>query len=114
MEAKVREATNNDHWGASSTLLLEISKATYTFQQFNEVMPLLYRRINESQGSWRETYKTLQLIDYLLKNGAEQVIENVRDHLYEIKSLTNYQFTDEKGKDQGINGLLSFSNYSKT
>jgi len=29
MEAKVREATNNEPWGASSTLMLEIAQATY-------------------------------------------------------------------------------------
>lgn len=50
--------------------------------------------------------QTLQLIEYLLKNGSENCIENVRDHVFEIKSLTNYQFLDEKGKDQGINGSL--------
>ena len=31
------------------------------------------------------------------------MIENVRDHQFEIKSLVNFQFIDEKGKDQGIN-----------
>lgn len=29
MEIKVREATNNDKWGASSTLMKEIAQATY-------------------------------------------------------------------------------------
>ena len=31
-------------------------------------------------------------------------IDNVRDHLYEIKALAqNFRFVDEKGKDQGVN-----------
>lgn len=29
MEAKVREATNNDPWGASSTLMNEIAQGTF-------------------------------------------------------------------------------------
>ena len=29
MEAKVREATNNEPWGASSTLMQEIAQGTY-------------------------------------------------------------------------------------
>jgi len=29
MEAKVREATNNEPWGASSTLMQEIANGTY-------------------------------------------------------------------------------------
>jgi epsin len=42
-----------------------------------------------------------------LKNGSERVIDNVKDHIYEIKQLTSFQFVDEKGKDQGINGTIS-------
>ncbi|MCJ1293133.1 Epsin-3, clathrin recruitment and traffic between the Golgi and endosome [Xylographa carneopallida] len=30
MEAKVREATNNEPWGASSTLMQEIANGTYS------------------------------------------------------------------------------------
>jgi epsin len=30
MEAKVREATNNDPWGASGTLMQEIAQGTYS------------------------------------------------------------------------------------
>lgn len=29
MEAKVREATNNEPWGASSTMMQEIANATF-------------------------------------------------------------------------------------
>jgi len=102
MESKVREATNNDAWGASSTLLLEISRGTQNYQLFNEIMPMIYKRFQENK-SWRQTYKTLQLVEYLLKNGSERCIDNVRDHLYEIRTLTSFQYVDEKGKDQGIN-----------
>ena len=31
-------------------------------------------------------------------------MENARDHLFDLGSLENYTFTDENGKDQGING----------
>lgn len=30
MEAKVHEATNNDPWGASSTLMQELAQGTYS------------------------------------------------------------------------------------
>jgi len=32
MEAKVREATNDDAWGASSSLMQEIAQGTFNFQ----------------------------------------------------------------------------------
>lgn len=43
------------------------------------------------------------MVEYLVKNGADRVVDNVKDHVYEIKVLTSFQFIDEKGKDQGIN-----------
>jgi epsin len=49
----------------------------------------------------------LQLLEYLIKNGAERVIDNAREHQYEIKALKNFHFVTEKGKDEGINGWLS-------
>eukprot|EP00158_Paraphelidium_tribonemae_P008127 Partr_v1_DN28483_c0_g2_i1_m41996 putative Clathrin interactor 1 len=103
MEAKVREATSNDPWGASSTLLLEISRGTQNYQYFNEIMPMIYKRFTENRAQWRHVYKSLQLIEYLLKHGSDRVVENVRDHIYEIKTFQSYQMIDEKGKDQGVN-----------
>jgi len=44
MEAKVREATNNEPWGASSTLMNEIASGTYNYQLLNEIMLMIYKR----------------------------------------------------------------------
>lgn len=41
---------------------------------------------------------------YLVKNGSERVIDDARAHLSLIKVLRNFHYTDEAGKDQGING----------
>ncbi|KAJ3413507.1 Epsin-3, clathrin recruitment and traffic between the Golgi and endosome [Chytridiales sp. JEL 0842] len=48
-------------------------------------------------------YQALQLLEYLIKNGSERVIDHARDHVYELKALKNFNFIDDKGKDQGIN-----------
>jgi hypothetical protein len=81
----------------------DIARATETYQGFNEVMPTIYKRLVEVEKNWRQVYKTLQLIEYLIKNGSEKVAGNVQDHVNDVRSLQNYQFVDEKGKDQGIN-----------
>ena len=71
---------------------------------------MVYRRLSTdtasrtlSSPSWRQIYKSLQLIEYLLRNGSERVIDNVRDHLYQLKSLQSFHHVDDKGKDQGLN-----------
>ena len=52
-----------------------------------------------------KTYlQCLLLLAYLVRNGSERAVENARDHLFDLGSLENYTFTDENGKDQGING----------
>ncbi|PWN52784.1 ENTH-domain-containing protein [Violaceomyces palustris] len=104
IEAKVKEATNDDPWGASSTLMQEIAAATHNFQDFNEIMPAIYRRFMEKEArEWRQIYKSLQLLEYLVKNGSERVVDDARSHLATIKILRNFHYIDEKGKDQGLN-----------
>ncbi|KAI8817242.1 uncharacterized protein EV422DRAFT_542067 [Fimicolochytrium jonesii] len=103
-EIKVRDATNNEPWGASSTLMQEIAAGTHHYTHFNEIMDTMYSRFQEKTGSeWRQIYKSLQLLDYLIKNGAERVIDAARERVYDLKALRNFHFVDEKGKDQGIN-----------
>ncbi|KAK2465289.1 hypothetical protein APHAL10511_002643 [Amanita phalloides] len=103
-EAKVREATNDDPWGASSTLMQEIAQGTFNFQQFNEIMPCIYSRFMEKEArQWRQIYKALQLLEYLVKHGSERVIDDARAHISTLKMLRNFHYIDEKGKDEGIN-----------
>ncbi|KAH8085998.1 ENTH-domain-containing protein [Cristinia sonorae] len=104
MEAKVRDATNDEPWGASSTLMQEIAQGTFNFQNFNEIMPCIYARFMEKEAKqWRQIYKALQLLEYLVKNGSERVVDDARSHIATIKMLRNFYYIDEKGKDQGLN-----------
>ncbi|CAO3700122.1 unnamed protein product [Rhizopus stolonifer] len=48
-------------------------------------------------------YKSLVLLEYLVKNGSERVVDDARSHISMIKMLKNFHFIDEKGKDQGMN-----------
>lgn len=43
-EIKVRDATGNEPWGASSKLMLEIAEATHHYQGFNETMETILKR----------------------------------------------------------------------
>ena len=58
IEAKVNEATNDEPWGASSTLMQEIAQATNNFADFNEIMPCIFRNFMEREArEWRQIYK---------------------------------------------------------
>ncbi|KAI4286387.1 MAG: hypothetical protein L6R35_004363 [Caloplaca aegaea] len=104
MESKVREATNNEPWGASSTLMQEIANATHSYHLLNEIMPMIYKRFTEkSAEEWRQIYKGLQLLEFLIKNGSERVIDDARSHMSLLKMLRQFHFIDTNGKDQGVN-----------
>ena len=73
-------------------------------QLLNEVMPMIYKRFTEkSAEEWRQIYKALQLMEFLVKNGSERVIDDARSHLSLLKMLRQFHFIDANGKDQGIN-----------
>ncbi|KAA0720414.1 Clathrin interactor 1 [Triplophysa tibetana] len=104
IESKVREATNDDPWGPSGQLMGEIAKSTFMYEQFPEVMNMLWTRmLKDNKKNWRRVYKTLLLLAYLIRNGSERVVTSAREHIYDLRSLENYHFVDENGKDQGIN-----------
>lgn len=43
------------------------------------------------------------MLDYCLHQGSENVVIYFRDNLYVIKTLKEFQYIDEEGKDQGAN-----------
>lgn len=80
------------------------SKLTIGSQQLNEIMPMIYKRFTEkSAEEWRQIYKALQLMEFLVKNGSERVIDDARSHLSLLKMLRQFHYIDQNGKDQGIN-----------
>jgi len=104
IEAKVREATNDEAWGPTGNLMQELAHATFTYEHFPEVMSMLWKRmLQDSKTHWRRSYKSLLLLNYLIKNGSERVVTSAREHIYDLRSLENFTFIDEQGKDQGVN-----------
>ncbi|XP_031323364.1 epsin-2 isoform X2 [Camelus dromedarius] len=102
-EVKVREATSNDPWGPSSSLMTEIADLTYNVVAFSEIMSMVWRRLNDHGRNWRHVYKALTLLDYLVKTGSERVAQQCRENIFAIQTLKDFQYVDRDGKDQGIN-----------
>ena len=77
---------------------------TIASQLLNEIMPMIYKRFTEkSAEEWRQIYKALQLMEFLVKHGSERVIDDARSHLSLLKMLRQFHYIDQNGKDQGIN-----------
>lgn len=102
-EIKVREATSNDPWGPSSSLMSEIADLTYNVVAFSEIMGMIWRRLNDHGKNWRHVYKAMTLMEYLIKTGSERVAQQCKENIYAIQTLKDFQYVDRDGKDQGVN-----------
>ena len=71
---------------------------------FIEIMEMLDKRLNDKGKNWRHVLKSLKVLDYCLHEGSELVVTWARKNIYIIKTLREFQYTDEDGRDVGQNG----------
>lgn len=58
VEARVREATNDESWGPSGSIMQEIAQYTYSYEHYTEVMAMLWQRmLYDNKKNWRRVYK---------------------------------------------------------
>ncbi|KAI6177020.1 ENTH domain-containing protein [Aphelenchoides bicaudatus] len=101
-QVKVREATSNDPWGPTTALMAEIADLTHNPMSFTEIMSMVWKRLNDHGKNWRHVYKSLVLLDYLIKCGSEKVAQQCRENIYSIETLRDFQHIEEN-RDQGLN-----------
>lgn len=121
-QIKVREATSNDPWGPSATIMAEVADLTYNVVAFSEIMQMIWKRLNDHGKNWRHVYKSLVsfyfifkskvnlinlhtfflqiLLEYLIKTGTEKVAQQCKENIFAVQTLREFQYLEE-GKDQG-------------
>ena len=58
VEMKVREATNDDPWGPTGAMMQEISRYTYNYETYADVVCMLWKRmLQDNKNNWRRVYK---------------------------------------------------------
>jgi len=104
VQIKVREATSNDPWGPTGTQMSEIAQLTYgSSTDFYEIMDMLDKRLNDKGKNWRHVLKALKVMDYCLHEGSELVVTWAKKNIFIIKTLREFQYIDEEGRDVGQN-----------
>lgn len=102
-QTKVRDATSNDPWGPSGTQMNEVAQMTYNQSDFVEIMEMMDKRLNDKGKNWRHVFKALTLLDYCLHAGSENVVVYFKDNIYIVKTLKEFVYVDDDGKDVGAN-----------
>lgn len=102
-ERKVFEALNNKNWGASSTTLAEIARETFSYDKFGKIFRLIWEAADSAPRNWRKVFKALMLCEYLVKNGCERCVDEVRDHGYRVRQLQDFQYMEDRiDRGQGV------------
>lgn len=70
-------------------------------------MDMLDKRLNDKGKNWRHVLKALKVLDYCLHEGSEHVVVWAKDNIYIVKTLREFQYIDEEGRDQGLNSKAS-------
>ncbi|KAM0944942.1 putative ENTH domain-containing protein [Dioscorea sansibarensis] len=103
IEQKILDATSNEPWGPHGSLLADIAQASRNYYEYQMIMNVIWRRINDTGKNWRHVYKGLTVLEYLVAHGSERVIDDIKEHSYQISSLSSFQYIDSSGRDQGNN-----------
>ena len=101
LERMLIEATSNDNWGAPLTLLHKISERT--FNQSNDrvvIMRHLWESLRAPAKEWRRLYKALGLAEHLLKFGAPQCVQEIRDEAFKLRQMVEFSYMEE-GTERG-------------
>ena len=64
-------------------------------------MDMLDKRLNDKGKNWRHVLKSLKVLDYCLHEGSELVVTWARKNIYIIKTLREFIYLDEEGRDVG-------------
>ncbi|EFX04550.1 eh domain protein [Grosmannia clavigera kw1407] len=103
-QVKVREATSNDPWGPTGTQMSEIAQLTFSSSvDFSDIMDIIDKRLNDKGKNWRHVLKALKVLDYCLHEGSEMVVSWSKHNLYIIRTLREFIYVDEEGRDVGQN-----------
>jgi hypothetical protein len=102
LENKVRAATADTAWGASSSDLMEIAQGTFHREDCALIMSIVWQRLGSSR--WRCVYKALEVLRYLLMHGSARCLEAACSAQHHIQSLEHYRCIDpDTHKDEGEN-----------
>ena len=92
--SKTKKSSQSNIRFLSSSIMAEIADLTYNTTAFPEIMGMLWKRLSDHGKNWRHVYKSLMLLDYLVKTGSERVSNQCKENIYAIQTLKDFQFTD--------------------
>ena len=103
----LQEATSNENWNIANSKLQVLADHTFNWEDYNVIMKHLWGKLQCKPKEWRRIFKALSTMDYLVKNGAPRVVQDIKDDLFKIRNFQDFNYS-ENGTDKGQGGKWSF------
>lgn len=86
VQIKVREVTSKDPWGPTAHEMAEIAEASFTKAPI--ILCEIWNRLEED--CWQHVFKSLILLDYLIKHGPDSIAKYCWQNLDRLRELQSY------------------------
>ncbi|CAN1180795.1 Epn2 [Linum perenne] len=104
IELLTEEATNNDPWGPDAKTMTKIAVASFGVDAYWRIVFIIHKRLDTVDWKqWRQSYKTLVLLEFLMTHGPEELADEFNNDIDIIEQLGTFQFIDDKGFNWGMN-----------
>ena len=61
------------------------------------ILKHLWGMLKSKPKEWRRISKSIHVMDYLVKNGAPRVIQDIKDDLYKVRAFQDFVFKEANG-----------------
>eukprot|EP00884_Botryococcus_braunii_P009160 jgi/Botrbrau1/18245/Bobra.110_1s0002.1 len=90
--------------GPTGTMLNDLAEQSFDRTNCEIIFAVLVLRLGYPPEKWRNVYKALTVLEFLLKRGSDQCVTLAREEMmYRLEDLEKFQYSAADGRDQGIN-----------
>ncbi|CAK8572105.1 unnamed protein product [Lathyrus sativus] len=101
-ELLTEEATNKDDCSPDAKTMTKIAEASFDIDEYWRIVDVLHRRLyNVDWDQWRQSYKALVLLEFMLTHGPTYFAQEFQCDAETIEELGNLNYIDKRGFNWG-------------
>ncbi|XP_027367796.1 epsin-3 [Abrus precatorius] len=101
-ELLAEEATNKDDCSPDAKTMTRIAEASFDIDEYWRIVDVLHQRLyNIDWEQWRQSYKALVLLEFLLTHGPKEFAQEFQCDAEIIEELGGFTLIDERGFNWG-------------
>eukprot|EP00891_Asterochloris_glomerata_P003141 jgi/Astpho2/3141/Aster-x0147 len=89
--------------GPTGTLLNDLAEASHDAADCAIIFAVVELRLDYPAEKWRNVYKALIVLEFLLKRGGSQCVRLAEDLIAKLEHLGQFAYISVDGRDQGVN-----------